>query len=154
MFKLIFYLIIITIWVISNTKKQGKWEEKIPDFPEEPPPSPKTDRTIRYQEPMREGAFEDFKTTPEEALSYKEKSTLPRKKIKKLQKPKLVPPVTPEIKPVQPIFAPKIAAPLPSFSEEPIYLKSSVKEGIIWSIILGPPRSKLRFDWKRLPIRR
>ena len=118
MFKLIFYLIIIAIWVISNIKKQGKWEEKIPDFPEEPPPSPKTDRTIRYQEPMREGAFEDFKTAPEKVLSYEEKLVRHRKKIKKLQKPKLAPSVTPEITPAQIIPVPKVIIPLPSVSEQ------------------------------------
>ena len=43
LFKLIIYLVILVFWVMSNVKKKNRWEDNIPDFPEDktPPPPPK-----------------------------------------------------------------------------------------------------------------
>ncbi len=51
--KLLIYLIIIVFWVISTAKKRSRWEEKIPDFPEDFTPPPQD------EEPLREGAMDD-----------------------------------------------------------------------------------------------
>ena len=164
LFKLLIYVVIIVIWVISNIKKQGKWEEKIPEFPKEPsPPFPDS----RQKRPQREGDFDQIsqrekarlrQMTYDEVLAMRRKKfqTIKEKNIKK-SKPKLkmefVPsfegPPPAEEKPAQPLIIPE------TIEEKPAYrLQSSIKDGIIWSIILGPPRSKLPFERRNPPIKR
>ncbi len=162
--KFIFYLAIIVIWILSNVKKQGKWEEEIPKFPEDfPAPSPSQTGKPQFEEPMEEGMQVPKEKTvsyPEEPspyaepspeMTYEEKLAQQREKfIKKkvlIEQPALIEvaaeasaaPALPEQISVQPqaetIF-------------QPYRLKSSIKEGIIWSIILGQPRSKSPFDRK------
>ncbi|MDD5745988.1 MAG: hypothetical protein PHO30_01860 [Candidatus Omnitrophica bacterium] len=153
--KLLFYLIILAVWIISALKKQGHWEEKIPDFPEDSSPLPS--RNPQAERTDEEGYFPGAPGTPplkKPALSYEKKLELRRKKLLALKnginEPKVI--TTEIIR--QPSAAPD--APARDYFEEkpPSSLQSSIKEGIIWSIILGPPRSKLRFDGKNPPLQR
>lgn len=162
--KVLFYLIIIVFWIVSNIKKQGKWEEKIPDFPEDiSPPRPKKPK---YQEPQREGesvsdeekvkrSYESFKLTYDEKLAMRRKKTQSLLKKQRAKKsPDIQPqPVLAAAKPAQKVEP--LIIKLPTVIEKQTYhLESSIQEGVIWSVILGPPRSKLRFDWKSSLLRR
>jgi len=158
--KLLFYLIILAIWVISNLKKQGHWEEKIPDFPEDSSPAPA--KIPPKEEPAEEGYFPNTpknlpeKPAEETSVSYDEKLAIRREKLQAL-KTQLA-----DLKKEAPLVSAgetanniKPTSQLYFFEEEkPSSLQSGIKEGIIWSIILGPPRSKLRFDGKNPPLQR
>ncbi|MBU4305552.1 MAG: hypothetical protein KJ893_08055 [Candidatus Omnitrophica bacterium] len=122
--NLIIYVIIIAAWVIRNIKKQGKWEAEIPRVPDHIPPSPAPEQKPEKQEPLREGDFAD----ESQARVKQDSSAISDDELKEYF--------------------------LITSEKETLYLKCKIEEGIIWSIILGLPRSKLRFNWKNSPIRR
>ncbi|MBU1086622.1 MAG: hypothetical protein KKD05_03795 [Candidatus Omnitrophica bacterium] len=68
LFKLVFYIIIGIVWILSNTKKQALWKEDDPNFPPAKPkvnplPKPKMDQPFQEAmfseaaQPDREGTF-------------------------------------------------------------------------------------------------
>jgi len=162
-FKLIIYIIITAFWIISNLKKQSKREEKIPDFPEEPS-YPKKDRPKTqpaFDAPLPEGISESeqIKTADKQAAPPSPQITfdeyLPGRRQEtqmKRQRKKQKKPLKPSFEGVEypePKKGEKKEQILRPVTEEKpaLTLNSSIKEGIIWSIILGPPRSKRQFCW-------
>jgi len=164
LFKLIFYIIIITFWVISNMKKRGKWEEKIPDFPKQPS-LPQRGRVMPKPvepEPLREGPLAKLvessadETVPSPSMTFDELLRLRRKQTLEIRDKKKVKKIVEPVVPLKPTLKDKEktkpVVPVPTIEEKPAFrLDSSIKDGIIWSVILGPPRSKERFDWKNPP---
>ncbi len=164
LFKLIFYLIIITFWVLNNTKKQKKWEQDSPDLPEDPYRTLK--RPVQEPapplEPAKEIIGEKVQTvivpdismlSPEQILEIRRERAKTRKDRQIRKKPAPEAASALEVKSAH--KKPEPAPPRLKETKKPtLYLKSSVKEGIIWSIVLGPPRSRVRFNWKNSPIQR
>ncbi len=162
LFKLIFYLIIIIFWALNNTKKQRDEEQNLPI----PPKSPPAPLKKQPQEPSpRQPAEQDISNKSDQPSILPEISVLDREQIlqMRLRKTKTVKkkhlkekPVTkippkPEIK--TPEAETELALVLKKKTKKTtLCLKSSIKEGIIWSIILGPPRSRVRFNRKSFPI--
>jgi len=175
LFKLIFYIIIGIVWVISNNKKQTLWkEEQNSDFPAQRPqanplPKPRMDQPFSgeiFPEavlPSREGLsskpeqpaiFKQFKE------SYYDKKFEMKKKRLQAKKQSDVPAIsnTSDLKinlPEQEKKASSIPAIVANRRKKQSYhLKSSLKEGIIWSIVLGAPRSKQALNWQTGPLNR
>ncbi|MCG2711257.1 MAG: hypothetical protein L6416_02890 [Candidatus Omnitrophica bacterium] len=161
LFKFIFYLIIIIFWVLNNTKKQEKWKKDSSAEPEQPSehfkkpvPEPAS------LPPAMEGIF-DEKTQADvvsevSMMPYDQVLQIRRKKTNRQIREKPAPAAaslpdeeTADEEPILsvPLLKEKIKKPA-------LILKSSIKEGIIWSIILGPPRSRERFNWKGSPFQR
>jgi len=175
LFKLLFYVVIIIVWGISNAAKKNRWEDNIPNFPKTPPPRRPPSKPV-YKKPLRQDGLlshqEKVKISVEARklnLSYDELLARRRNELETARQRQM----QPKKKPL-PIFkqpqtghlregmhsseGPKIEPETvePILKTEPILgqvtkkqaidLKSSIKEGIIWSIILGPPRSKLRYN--------
>lgn len=158
--KFLIYFIFIVIWIISNLKKQGKWEEELPKFPKEAPSLPPLRTRPVEQEPHREGLSDgsvNFEPEEKTDTNYDELLAFRRKKNRK----------TPiEIKPVQPAAEPPLLSNQAQpetlkksriklvTKKHPYRLQSNLKEGIIWSVILGASKSKLYFDTKKYLLKR
>ncbi|MFH1459081.1 MAG: hypothetical protein ABIG64_01730 [Candidatus Omnitrophota bacterium] len=170
--KLIFYLLIMVIWVVSNLKKQEKFNTiKKPPKPYVPDALTKSNLAAGdfgleqfvqdYQIkdlPQREG---DFLKDVQSDQSYEERLAVRRKKFndlkqKSLKKISLTKAKTEQIQTKKTDFV--LPEPSKLKEEKPIVkktdslsLKSNIKEGIIWSIILGPPRAKIK-QYKQIPL--
>jgi hypothetical protein len=151
--KLLFYSIVFASWFFFVLKKQGKWQEKIPDFPEEPDSAASPDPE---KQPPVKGYFPGT-TAPEDSIKKPARLTEEQHRelyLKKMRLPELIfdeeqPPKTPSPQKIRPTTIPEQIE-----EKQNSYLKNSLQEGIIWSIVLGPPRSKLRFGTKNLPLQR
>ncbi len=163
LFKLLFYVIIGIVWILSNRKKQTLWkDEENPDFSAQKPkvnPLPKP----RMDQPSHEGIFSEAEKTasfdPFKESYYDKKLEMKKKRLQE-KKDHAVPaslavPISNINLPVEKIAKPSIPAISASSRQKQSYhLKSSLKEGIIWSIVLGAPRSKHVFNWQADPLNR
>ena len=157
LFKLLFYLIVILIYVFSNAKKRDKWMDKIPEFPQQPPDDPWPAKDLprpQDSEPEREGAFTAKENAPsdnEDEVVLLESSPydvpLPRKKPRVLREKTRTPP-RPEPAAPEPQHSVSVSPAQPEDSDDQAVLKSSIKEGILWSIVLEPPRALQPFNRK------
>ncbi|MFH2138865.1 MAG: hypothetical protein ABII88_10175 [Candidatus Omnitrophota bacterium] len=164
--KLIIYGIIIVIWVISNTKRKGSWDEKLPDFSENTFPSARPRKTKADNEPQREGVnyqppvqkkIDKYSETYERNLAARKKQWQRVKTAGKTPQPQETKPVDlpPLPTPETTMFTePQNAFLIKNEKKQTLRLQSSIKEGIMWSIVLGPPRSQFHFSWTQPPIRR
>ena len=164
LFKLILYLIIIIFWALNNTKKQKKWEKDLPILPK--PPDESLKKPVQEPaslEPARQDIFDQniqadmlpdaSMISYEQILETRREKAKARKNKQLRKKPVLEAAPGPETKAVE--AKTETAPPLSKETKKPaLYLKSSIKEGIIWSIILGPARSREHFNWKNSPIQR
>ncbi|MBU1043543.1 MAG: hypothetical protein KJ915_03990 [Candidatus Omnitrophica bacterium] len=185
LFKLIFYIIIGIVWVLSNKKNQALWDEEQSNLPPKQPqakplPKPKIDPAFLnsiFPEPMpeREGMFAQAEQPSREGLSsepeqpapfdhfkqsyYDKKLEMKKQRLHKQKKTKLKQPVLQTdfntddyVEKTAKPSAPAIVA--NRRQKQSYHLKSSLKEGIIWSIVLGAPRSKQTFNWRTSPLNR
>ncbi|MCP4650077.1 MAG: hypothetical protein GY853_08385 [PVC group bacterium] len=164
LFKFIFYGIIIVVWAISNAKKKGRWDDEVPDFSGDSIPPAKPRPKPVYQAPSHEGeikqpSYSRPKPPSDKYSTAYEKKLAQRKKrletLKTKQKPE------PEQTPLPLYSEPKEKVKVnsqpflhTSTKKKGYILQSPPKEGILWSIVLGSPRSKTRFDWTNPPIRK
>ena len=181
LFKLIFYIIIGVVYYLSNKqheendriKKQAKEQLR-----KQTELSLKKEPRVQPDIPQREGAFEpdreeidsnkseDIKKIVRNKLNYESFDAFKRsyhneiqKTEKKPQKHKKTQKQRPE-----PVLAEKTeTAPASAGSYTVKYrktikkgypLKSSIKEGIIWSIVLGPPKAKQMIAQAKCPVNR
>ena len=148
LFKFIFYLIIIVIWSLNNVKKLEKKESAsslLPKQPEEP--FEKDVQQPSFPEPAREGVFEDNT----EAWELPDMGIKPYKQPLQIQKEKPVTEASSLFKEKKQAKESKVKR---EIKKPSLDLKYSLKQGIIWSIILGPPRSKAPFNAKGFPFQR
>jgi len=161
--KLIFYLIIITFWALNNIKKQRTWEKDLPSPPEHPSESEKPVQEPSSLQPAKLDII-DKNAQPivpevsmlsyEQILEMRRERAKARKDKKLRKKPAPAAAPKPETKAVEAKMEVIPALSKKEVKKPTLYLKSNVKEGIIWSIILGPPRSRVHFNWKSSPIQR
>ena len=168
-FKLIIYVIIFIVWSVAQAKKKKRWDEKIPDFPAKPEYKKPPEHNVPQREGLQQQQPQPTRKThnpnwkmDEASLAYQRKLEMRKKRLHSVEptinlEPKREdPPI--EKKYIEPIVIENAYQPteikLPALSiplvtktatvEKKTYyhLKSSIKEGILWSIILGQPRSK------------
>ncbi|MFH1061752.1 MAG: hypothetical protein V1747_02565 [Candidatus Omnitrophota bacterium] len=168
LFKLIFYIIIGIVWVLSSAKKQEQRQEQKPNLPKTPLRSNKLRPILRLeQQPERQDAFSD---QPSPALFgefkksyYDEKLDMKKKRLQNNKKKQLIAdsikitlgPDGLEEVPEPEQGLPSIPAVVSNLRQkQTLHLKSSLKEGIIWSIVLGAPRSKQIFNRLQIPLNR
>ncbi len=164
LFKFIFYLIIIVIWALNNIKKLEKKENYSPSLPKRPAvPIKKPVQQTSALPSSREGIFDENAEVlqPDISITPYEQQVLQmrREKAKAIRdsKPKKIPvPETVATFEENTQEGDLVAKPkqLIEIKKPSLGLKSTVKEGIIWSIILGSPRARVPFNSKGFPNQR
>lgn len=171
LFKLIFYIIMILVFVISSIKKQEEQDKQNPNSAKRTPLKPTMiipQIIAEFEsEPEAEGDF--FTESSNDPLTkfgisdYNQQLDIIRKQMQIKQETKII---ADSIK--EPLIIdtleemPESEQTMPSITpivnnlrqKQPYHLKSSLKEGIIWSIVLGAPRSKQTFNWSQIPLNR
>lgn len=164
LFKFIFYLIIIIAWALNNTKRVDKVINNLSSKPRPPsPPKKETDQIPLALRPQKEAIFDQNrqkKTLLDTSmLSYEQFAEMRREKAKSIKEKR----INKKTEPKKPLAVDNKSKDLfvgvqvkkQKKTENPSFaLKSSIKEGIIWSIILGPPRSKVPLNTKGFPLQR
>ncbi len=157
--RFLFYLIIFGLWIFINRVQSAKNRQS--RSRQRPLPHGTGNPRRDSSRPDREGE-EYFLTgypTPEPAgkpeerpLSFDEMVALQREQAAVPQEKQIeleIPPAAPEPAESKPLF------PKPDDKKNaPPILKSGVKEGIIWSIVLGQPRCRQRYNREKPPVLR
>ncbi len=162
LFKLIFYIIIGIVWALSN-KKQAKWEDKKQNFPKTPQIPSRPTTTPKMQQPTKSPSLSFNDSAPSFDIFkdsyYNQKLAIKKKRLEdkiKKRKDMDVPIKEPQIikKTKEPVKASTVTLISKVRKKQSYHLKSNIKEGIIWSIVLGPPRAKQSLSSMNSPMNR
>jgi hypothetical protein len=166
LFKLIFYVIMVIVWVISSARKQAEQDKENSKLANKTPLKPKIISNFE-PEPEAEGDF--FTESVNDPLirfgisDYNQQLDIIKKQMQIKKTPLIIedavkepliidePEEMPELEQIQPSITPIVRN---LRQKKSYHLKSSLKEGIIWSIVLGAPRSKQTFNWSQIPLNR
>lgn len=171
LFSIIFYIIMGIVWVISTAKKQEELKKQTPNLAKRTPlkptiPIPQV--ITRFEpEPEEEGDFSTESSNDTLAkfaiADYNQQMDIIKKQLQIKQKIQIIEDSIKEPFIIDALEEmPEPEQTLPSITpivdnlrqKQPYHLKSSLKEGIIWSIVLGAPRSKQSFNWLQIPLNR
>ncbi|MFH1093993.1 MAG: hypothetical protein V1739_07570 [Candidatus Omnitrophota bacterium] len=159
LFKFIFYLIIIIFWTLNNARKLNNRQSNSPVGPKQPlgafkkpvpkPASLQPEKQEIFDLNAQADVLPDVSMMPYDQILEMRREKVKARKDRQLRK-KPAPEAVSVPDEEKPDKEPVPAIPLlkEEIKKPTLILKSSIKEGIIWSIILGPPRSRERFNWK------
>ena len=145
--KFLIYVAFIIFWVVSNIKKEEFKKQQENNFAKKPSfPNAELPQKKEYEAPLREGALDNstLEDSFDDMLKDRGYRGIPAQKKETLwQEIDLLKAEEKQKKILTTSNLKKKQTPL---------LKSSAKEGIIWSVILGQPRAKNKYTRRKPPV--